>query len=349
MARMRHGRLSWGPRPGRARWPPWRLRGRLRRRRRRRLDSRPPAPRRPPATPPPRRRASPRPPPPTPRIRAGRTRRAARGDTGASQASERRRRERRGRQADVLVLGRTSTRPAPTRGSPRRDAYQTAHPNITIEVVEQATDTFIATFQSAAAAKSGPDIAAQWATGPVLTQAWAGAITPISDLVPPSEIAHWLNTSENTYDGKLWAMPLYLIGDPLGLQQGPCMAQAGLTEPPATWDDVIVRVHGAAREGHHAVRVRQRLLLDDAADGAEPHCLQDVVDASTGKASFTDPKFAAFEDGWKAMVDAKCFNDDVASVGISQAGTVRRRQGGHDHRHRRQRAAVGQGPRRRAS
>ena len=74
--------------------------------------------------------------------------------------------------------------------------------------------------------------------------------------------------------------------------------------------------------------------------------LQDVVDASTGKASYTDPKFAAFGDGWKPMVDAKCFNDDVASVGISQASdAVRRRRGRDDGRHRRRRAPVGQGPR----
>jgi raffinose/stachyose/melibiose transport system substrate-binding protein len=86
-------------------------------------------------------------------------------------------------------------------------AYEKKNPSVKIKVVEQATDTFIATFQAAAAAKSGPDIAAQWATGPVLTQAWGGAITPISDLVPKSETANWLNTSENTYDGKIWAMP----------------------------------------------------------------------------------------------------------------------------------------------
>ena len=63
-------------------------------------------------------------------------------------------------------------------------------------------------------AKSGPDIAAQWATGPVLTQVWGGAITPISDLIPKSETKNWLNTGENTYAGKIWAMPLYLIGIP---------------------------------------------------------------------------------------------------------------------------------------
>ena len=37
-------------------------------------------------------------------------------------------------------------------------AYEAAHPNVTIKVVPQATDTFIATFQAAAAAEIGPDI-----------------------------------------------------------------------------------------------------------------------------------------------------------------------------------------------
>ena len=39
--------------------------------------------------------------------------------------------------------------------------------------------------------------------------------------------------------------------------------------------------------------------------------LNDVVLAGTGKASFTSKKYANFETGWKQMVDAKCFNDDV--------------------------------------
>src|SRR4029078_1017052 len=46
--------------------------------------------------------------------------------------------------------------------------------------------------------------------------------------------------------------------------------------------------------------------------------LSDVVDADTGKASFTDKKYAHFEDGWKQMVDAKCFNDDVSSVPLAK-------------------------------
>ena len=98
--------------------------------------------------------------------------------------------------------------------------YKAAHPNVTINVVPQSTDTLQSAFQTAAASKSGPDIASQWATGPVLSFVWSDSIDPISDLVPADEMAHWLNTNENTYDGKVWAMPHVPAGHRPGLQQG---------------------------------------------------------------------------------------------------------------------------------
>ena len=196
------------------------------------------------------------------------------------------------------------------------DSYHEEHPNVTIKIVEQATETFIESFQTAASAKEGPDIAAQWATGPVLTQVWAGAIAPLSDLVPADEIAHWLNTSENTFDGKVWAMPVYLLGLPWAYNKD-LFAQAGIDSPPATWDEFIASCQQLRDAGitplafgNDAYWTTQLMLqsLDS---------LQDVVDANVGKQSFTDPKFASFEDAWKQAVDAQCFNEDIASVDLS--------------------------------
>src|SRR3954465_6159077 len=193
-------------------------------------------------------------------------------------------------------------------------SYEAKNPSIKIKVVTQPVAPFIATFQAAAAAKSGPDIAAQWATGPVLTQVWGGAITAISDLVPKDEVAHWLNTSENTYNGKVWAMPLYLIGIPW-VYNKTLLSQAGITTAPATWDEVLkdcvaLRAKGITpfAFGNDTFWTTQLMLqsLDS---------LNDVVDGSTGKQKFTDPKFADFEKAWESMQKAKCFNDDVASVG----------------------------------
>ena len=196
-------------------------------------------------------------------------------------------------------------------------SYEAAHPDISINVVDQPTDTFIATFTTAASAKRGPDIAAQWATGPVLTQVWNGAIAPISDLVPRSETGHWLNTSENTYTGKVWAMPIYLIGIPWAYNKD-LFRQAGVSAPLRTWNDFLsacskLRAKGITPFGFgDGAYWTTQLMLQDL------NSLQDIVTAVAGRAKFTDPKYARFQDGWKQAVDAECFNDDVASLKLDK-------------------------------
>src|SRR5215471_12956535 len=75
--------------------------------------------------------------------------------------------------------------------------YEKAHPKVKVTIVLQSTDTLTSAFTTAAQTKSGPDIATQWATLPVLTPAWNGATVPISDYVPAGEIKNWIGTSEN--------------------------------------------------------------------------------------------------------------------------------------------------------
>ena len=133
-------------------------------------------------------------------------------------------------------------------------AYETEPRTSRSRSSSRPTDTFIETFQTAAAAKSGPDIAAQWATGPVLTQVWAGAITPISDLVPSPRSKNWLNTSENTYDGKVWAMPLYLLGIPWVYNKELLRRPASPARPRSGASSS--RLREAARQEHHPVRLR---------------------------------------------------------------------------------------------
>jgi raffinose/stachyose/melibiose transport system substrate-binding protein len=200
-------------------------------------------------------------------------------------------------------------------------SYEASHPTISIKTVDQPTDTFIATFQTAAAAKRGPDIAAQWATGPVLTQVWNGAITAISDLVPKSETSHWLNTSENTYNGKVWAMPVYLIGIPWAYNKD-LFARAGVSAPLRTWTDFVsackkLRAKGITPFGFgDGAYWTTQLMLQDL------NSLQDIVDGVTGKAKFTNAKYAGFETAWKQAVDAKCFNDDVASLPLDKGQSL---------------------------
>ena len=87
------------------------------------------------------------------------------------------------------------------------EAYKKVKPNVTVNVVPQSTDTLISAFQSAVTAKSGPDIASQWATGPVLGFVWQDALVPVTDYVSQDEMKNWLNVDENKYNGKYWGAP----------------------------------------------------------------------------------------------------------------------------------------------
>ncbi len=82
------------------------------------------------------------------------------------------------------------------------EAYKKVQPNVTVNVVPQSTDTLISAFQAAVTAKSGPDIASQWATGPVLGFVWQDALVPVNDYVSQAEMKNWLNVDENKYNGK---------------------------------------------------------------------------------------------------------------------------------------------------
>jgi raffinose/stachyose/melibiose transport system substrate-binding protein len=190
--------------------------------------------------------------------------------------------------------------------------------------VPQATDTLIGAFKTAAQTKKGPDIATQWATLPTLTPAWTGASVPISDYVPKSEIANWINTDENMSQGKLWAMPIYLLGVPF-VWNKQMFKQAGLdpNKPPATFDDLLadcakLKAKGITPigmgnkdgyTGNWMFSIYGKQQLDDISQ------LQDVI---LGKAKFTDPKYSGFYTDIAKLRSQGCFNDDISSLDLNQ-------------------------------
>jgi multiple sugar transport system substrate-binding protein len=83
-----------------------------------------------------------------------------------------------------------------------------------------------------------------------LLPALSGDVTPISNFLPKSDTSHWLSTNENTYDGKIYAMPLYMIGVPL-VWNKKLFKEAGLNPNvgPSTWAEFLadckaLKAHG---------------------------------------------------------------------------------------------------------
>ena len=202
--------------------------------------------------------------------------------------------------------------------------YEKAHPKVKITVVTQSTDTLTSAFTTAAQTKSGPDIATQWATLPVLTPAWNGASVPISDYVPASETKNWIGTSENMSGGKLWAMPQYLLGIPFVWNKA-MFKKAGLdpSKGPRTWAELLADAKKLKAAGFTPFGMGNK----DGYGGAwffsligkqNLNSIDELKDVVIGKAKFSDPKYSGF---YQALADLRkngYLNSDVASISFTQ-------------------------------
>jgi ABC-type glycerol-3-phosphate transport system substrate-binding protein len=202
--------------------------------------------------------------------------------------------------------------------------YEKAHPKVKVSVVIQSTDTLTSAFTTAAQTKSGPDIATQWATLPTLTPAWKGATVPISDYVPASETKNWISTAENMWQGKLWAMPQYLIGIPF-VWNKQLFRKAGLNpdKGPATWNEFLADAKKLKAKGITPFGMGNK----DGYGGAwffsligkqNLNSIDELKDAMVGKASFTDPKYSGFYTELDNLRKQGYLNSDVASISFEQ-------------------------------
>lgn len=202
--------------------------------------------------------------------------------------------------------------------------YEKAHPKVKVNVVIQSTDTLTSAFTTAAQTRSGPDIATQWATLPTLTPAWAGATVPISDYVPKSEWQNWISTSENMWQGKLWAMPQYLIGIPF-VWNKPLFKKAGLNpnKAPKTWAEFLADAKKLKAAGITPFGMGNK----DGYGGAwffsligkqNLNSIDELKQAMIGKQDFANPKFSGF---YQLLADLRAkgyLNSDVASITFGQ-------------------------------
>jgi len=200
--------------------------------------------------------------------------------------------------------------------------YEKKHPNVKIKTVLQTTDGLIPAFKAAAAAKKGPDIQYFWGGIWSLDDAWTGNTRPVSDYIPKSELAHYLNAKEDTYAGKVWTAPWYVQPSFPVLYRKDVMAKAGV-KVPATWSALltacdrlnakgITPLAGGIKDGWFG----GWLFSIIGAQGITS--ISDVLDATTGKAKFTDPKLAAFWSRLQDLRDHKCWNNDINSLELYQ-------------------------------
>jgi len=202
--------------------------------------------------------------------------------------------------------------------------YEKLHPNVTIDTVLQSTDSLIPAFASAAAAKSGPDIQYFWGGTYTLEPAWAGSLIPINDLIPASELSHYINNFERTYNGKQWGIGWYLSGLPMFFNPK-LFTKAGLdpANPPKTWDDLIAACGKLKAVGVVPISAGLKdawfggwLFTDLAREDHDSYA--NFIQAVVGNAKFTDPTFASWWTALGQLKDAGCWNTDIGSIDYQQ-------------------------------
>lgn len=203
--------------------------------------------------------------------------------------------------------------------------YEQKHKNITIKAVLQTTNGLYPAFETAAKAHRGPDIQYLWGGINTLSEAWPGYVTPISDLISASELKHYLNKGEDTYNGKVWSAAWYVQPSFPLLYNKTLFAKAGLNpnQPPTTWGALLTActklkkigvtpMAGGLQDGFFGGWLFA-LLAGQNLDSAK-----DVMNAAVGKTSITSHKYSEWWTRLAQLRDRGCWNKDINSLQLYQ-------------------------------
>jgi ABC-type glycerol-3-phosphate transport system substrate-binding protein len=181
-------------------------------------------------------------------------------------------------------------------------------------------DALIPSFEAAAAAKQGPDIALVWPGIWGLPYVWKGDILPLDDYLPADVLSHDPELIANSYGGKRYFLTWWWDANLLAYNKE-LFAKAGLDpeKPPVAWDKFL-----DACEKLKGIGVTPMVLgfkdLWDAEVLYTPMIYQNcdtpaqVLDVSCGNVSFTDPKFLEMWDRTAELNAKGYFNADILSL-----------------------------------
>ena len=133
------------------------------------------------------------------------------------------------------------------------DEFNAANPNIVVRQEPQNWGEIYAKAPAAVAAGNAPDLLFAIPDFAPLMQG-IGALQPVDDIVAGLDGAHGFYDAAvepYTYDGGVWAVPLYNMAISLWYHR-PMLEAAGV-EPPQTWDDWAAAVETLSADGVHGI------------------------------------------------------------------------------------------------
>ena len=203
------------------------------------------------------------------------------------------------------------------------DAFQTANPNITVNVVSQPGDNYFALLKAAAISKTGPDLAVQW-TG-LFTLQDKSYLQNLKGLIPDADLARidpdalkWTSDNFDATNGP-YVIPLenqFYIG----FYNKQAFSKAGVSTFPSTWSELFAACTKLKAAGYTP------LVYGNGGQplGAEfypwydmsylmigAHPLPDWKSLYDGQIPWTSSENAAQLTNWAKLQSSGCTNQDV--------------------------------------
>ena len=210
------------------------------------------------------------------------------------------------------------------------DAYTAAHPNVKINITVLENEAF-KTKLAATSPDAYPDLFQSWGGGIMAAQADAGLLKDIT-----ADVASWKDTvnpgamSIYSYKGAQYGIPWDM--GMIGVWYNKALFQkAGITAPPATWDDFLADIGKLKASGIAPLAIAGKdewpsmhlwtyLVLRNGGGDALSQMIQSKnwnTDACTkaGDAVLALNKLDPYQAGYKSAT----YNDEAASVGNGKA------------------------------
>lgn len=200
------------------------------------------------------------------------------------------------------------------------DTYTAAHPNVTFKIEPVQNETISTKISVGLQSNDPPDIYQQWGGGDLATQVEAGKVQDISEAT--SAVAEKLGGSAAGWqvDGKQYGIP-YSLGVVGFWYRQSLFAQAGITAPPATMDELYTDIDKLKAAGITPIAVGSKDKWPDAfywGYFATRECSKDTLQAATKELTFTDPCFLKAGENLQTLLDAEPFQEGFLGTPAQQ-------------------------------
>lgn len=189
------------------------------------------------------------------------------------------------------------------------DEYEADHPEVKIEVVALQNEEFRTKIPVALQSPNPPDIFQQWGGGQMAEQVEAGKLRDIS-----ADVAPWIGDLGATVSGWQLGDKTYGIPHTLGIvgfwYNKDHFARAGITTPPATWDDLIAAVGKLKAAGLTPIALGAKDKWPDAFYWdylALRICTQEEMEKATTNVKLEDPCWTKAGQEMQRLIDVQPF------------------------------------------